>query len=139
MIPQEDPPKKRVLFVCIGNACRSQMAEAFARAYGSDVIIPHSAGLAPAVMLAPLAIQVLRDKKVGVEGQFPKSLLAFAHQPFDVIVNMSGQPLAGAQTRVIDWSVPDPIGQKEEVYRSVANQIEALIMRLILDLRAGRL
>ena len=48
---------KRVLFVCIGNACRSQMAEAFARTYGSDVMIAASAGLAPAMGVAPDTMQ----------------------------------------------------------------------------------
>ena len=133
------PPKKRVLFVCIGNSCRSQMAEAFARAYGADIVIPQSAGLAPATLIAPLTIQVLNEKNVTAEGQFPKSLGLVAQESFDVVVNMSGQPLVLPGARVLDWPVPDPIGQKPEVYRSVASQIEALIMRLVLDLRYGRL
>ena len=64
--------KKRVLFVCIGNACRSQMAEAFARAYGSDVLSAHSAGLAPAGAVPPLTRQVLNERNIPVEGQYPK-------------------------------------------------------------------
>src|ERR1700676_3620098 len=66
--------KKRVLFVCIGNSCRSQMAEGFARAYGSDVMLARSAGLSPALMIAPLTKQVLTEKNINIEDQFPKGL-----------------------------------------------------------------
>src|SRR5271156_244497 len=51
------PEKKRVLFVCIGNSCRSQMAEAFARAYGSDVMVAQSAGLSPATTISAVTKQ----------------------------------------------------------------------------------
>jgi arsenate reductase (thioredoxin) len=131
--------KKRILFVCIGNACRSQMAEAFARAYGSDILAVHSAGLAPAGSLPPLTRQVLAARSVPSEGQFPKALAAFAGQPFEVVVNLSGQPLPPAVTtaRSIEWRVRDPIGESESVYRAVADQIEGLVMRLILELRGS--
>ena len=131
------PEKKRVLFVCIGNSCRSQMAEGFARAYGSDSIDAQSAGLSPAMIIAPLTKQVLGEKNVRIDDHFPKGLEMVARRPFDLIVNMSGAKLAIPGARVLDWPVQDPIGQKEEVYRSVAAQIEGLVMRLILDLRSA--
>jgi arsenate reductase len=130
--------RKRVLFVCLGNSCRSQMAEAFARAYGSDVLIPSSAGLTPAPIVAPLTLQVLEEKNIRADGQFPKELDLMAGEASDVIVNMSGYPLPSLTARVVEWSVQDPIGESETVYRDVANQIEGLVMRLILDLRSGR-
>jgi len=127
--------KKRVLFVCIGNSCRSQMAEAFARAYGSDAMEARSAGLSPAAMIAPLTRHVLGERNLGVDGQFPKGMEIAQREPFDVVVNMSGVPVAVPGARVLEWPVPDPIGETEAVYRAVAGQIEALVMRLILDLR----
>lgn len=133
------PPKtkKRILFVCVGNACRSQMAEAFARAYGSDVLIVYSAGLAPAAGLPPLTRQTLSEKNIPSEGQFPKGLAFFAGEFFDVVVNLSGEPLPAAfrKARLIEWTVRDPIGESDDVYRAVAAQIEGLVMRLILELR----
>jgi len=131
--------KKRVLFVCIGNSCRSQMAEALARAYGSDILTAHSAGLAPAGIVAPLTRRTLTEKNISSEGQFPKALDAFSGERFDVVVNISGEPLATAisATRMIDWRVRDPIGQSESVYRAVAAEIEGLVMRLILELRGS--
>ncbi len=131
--------KKRVLFVCIGNACRSQMAEAFARAYGSDVLAVYSAGLAPAVNLPPLTRQILTEKHISSEGQFPKGLEAFGGQSFEVVINLSGErlPPGVSAARLVEWSVSDPMGQSESVYRAVATQIEGLVMRLILELRAS--
>ncbi|MEI9975102.1 MAG: arsenate reductase ArsC [Ignavibacteriota bacterium] len=130
--------KKRVLFVCIGNSCRSQMAEAFARAYGSDILVAQSAGVAPAVDIAPLTKQVLAERNLSIEGHFPKGMEAFGREPFDVIVNMSGHPLKLPNARVLTWPVRDPIGLPESVYRSVVQQIEGLVMGLILSFRSGR-
>jgi arsenate reductase len=129
--------KKRILFVCIGNACRSQMAEAFAKTYGPDILIVQSAGLAPAFSMPPLTRQTLSEKNIQSEGQFPKPLEAVAGEPFEVVVNLSGErlPPAFGAARIVDWNVRDPIGESEDVYRAVAAQIEGLVMRLILELR----
>jgi arsenate reductase len=131
--------KKRILFVCIGNACRSQMAESFAKTYGSDILIVQSAGLAPAVSMPPLTRQTLSEKNIQSDGQFPKALAAVAGEPFEVVVNLSGErlPAAFGAARLIEWNVRDPIGESEDVYRAVAAQIEGLVMRLILELRGS--
>jgi arsenate reductase (thioredoxin) len=139
--PKPPPPKavlakKRVLFVCIGNSCRSQMAEAFARAYGADIIEAQSAGLFPATYIAPLTKQTLSERNLNIDNHFPKGMDLMRRQPFDVVVNMSGVPTGLPGARVIDWTVPDPIGQTEDYFRTVAAQIEGLVMRLILELRA---
>lgn len=133
--------KKRVLFVCIGNSCRSPMAEAFARAYGSDVVEVQSAGLAPAAIVQPLTKQVLEERNISAGDLFAKGLELLRGQTFDVIVNMSGLPmpstLKAAGSREIVWPVTDPIGQKESVYREVAARIETLVVGLILELRSA--
>jgi arsenate reductase (thioredoxin) len=131
---------QRVLFLCIGNSCRSQMAEGFARTYGKDVIEPHSAGLFPANIVSPLTTQTMAEKNIGMGQSFPKPIeAAFATGPFDVIVNISGQKLPSgvAAPTIEDWTIRDPIGESEQVFRDVANQIEHLVMRLILQMRAG--
>jgi arsenate reductase (thioredoxin) len=128
--------RKLVLFVCIGNACRSQMAEAFARAYGADVLDVQSAGLSPAPLIPPLTRKVLADRNVSMGDHFPKGLETVRGR-VDVLVNMSGLPLAVEASRVLNWPVQDPIGQTEMTYRNVAAQIEDLVMRLILELRAS--
>jgi arsenate reductase (thioredoxin) len=132
--------RKRVLFVCIGNSCRSQMAEGFARTYGSDIMIAASAGTSPASIVQVLTKQTMALRNVRIDDQFPKGLEILAKERFDVIVNMSGEklPLApGAKART--WTVHDPIGESEAIYRTVAEQIEGLVMRLILELRSSTL
>ena len=129
-----------MLFVCIGNSCRSQMAEGFARAYGDDILIAKSAGLSPASIVQPLTRQMLAERNIRIDDQFPKGIENFAREQFDVIINMSGEklPLALAGP-VRDWPVRDPIGETEAIYKAVAEQIEGLVMRLILELRSSTL
>ena len=129
--------KKRVLFVCIGNSCRSQLAEGFAKAYGSDVMIVSSAGLSPATMISPLTRQTLQEFGIDIADHFPKALDLMPRDGFDWVVNISGEPLIWPATEVIDWCVADPIGRSDEFYREIANQVEALVMRLILELRSA--
>jgi arsenate reductase len=128
---------QRVLFVCIGNSCRSQMAEGFARNYGRDVMTVQSAGLAPASIIAPLTRDVMLEKNIRIDNQHPKSLVALRDTKFDLIVNMSGVQLPSwVNCEVVEWSVRDPIGESADVYRAVRDQIEHQVMQLILDLRS---
>ncbi len=134
-------PLKKVLFVCYGNAVRSQMAEGFARAYGKDVMLPHSAGLVPTTLIAPLTGAVMAAKNIQLDNQFAKGLDAFGAERFDVVINMSGHKLtirnvpASRDGVLHEWIVKDPMGSGERMYRQAADQIESLVMRLILDLR----
>jgi arsenate reductase len=126
----------RVLFVCIGNCCRSQMAEGFARAYGEGVCEVDSAGLMPAAGIVPQVREVMAEKQIDLGDQFPKPLDWIRPGTFDLVVNMSGQPLdqtLGAPVR--DWAVEDPIGRNGKVYRRVRDQIESLVKALLDELR----
>ena len=125
-----------VLFLCIGNSCRSQMAEGFARKYGSDVVSAWSAGLSPAPIVQPLTIEVMLRKNIDIQDQFPKSVHELELDAFDVIVNLSGMPLpASPRAETLVWKVTDPMTQGEEVYLQVRDQIEGLVMQLILQIR----
>ncbi|HLI85131.1 MAG TPA: hypothetical protein VKV17_14515 [Bryobacteraceae bacterium] len=127
---------KRVLFLCIGNACRSQMAEAFARAYGSDVMAPSSAGFAPAQRVPEATIRAMAEKNLDVRSQAPKSISELGGAHFDLIINMSGYPLPQLNgTPLREWDVPDPIVMDYEEHCRVRDRIEMLVMRLILELR----
>jgi arsenate reductase (thioredoxin) len=133
--PASTAAKKRVLFVCIGNSCRSQMAEAFARAYGSDVLEARSAGLNPATVISPLTRQILAEHNLSIDDHFPKGMELAAKEHYDVLVNMSGTRVSLPGAQVFNWPVEDPIGKSDAVYRTVAGQIERLVMRLVLDFR----
>jgi arsenate reductase len=127
---------RRVLFLCIGNSCRSQMAEGFARKYGSDVMEVGSAGLSPASIVQDLTKKVMEDKNINIDDQFPKDLGSVGVSGYDLIINMSGVKLPGRiPIEVRDWKVNDPIGRSEDVYVTVRDQIEGMVMQLILELR----
>lgn len=127
---------KRVLFLCVGNSCRSQMAQGFARCYGGDVMQAESAGLSPAAIIQPLTYEVMLEKNVSLDGQFPKDLSSVGVANFQILVNMSCVKLPSRiPIEVREWKVEDPIGREVQVYRAVRDQIEQLVMRLILELR----
>jgi len=127
---------KRVLFLCIGNSCRSQMAEGFAAKYGSDVMHAVSAGLAPAPIVQPLTKRVMEAKNININHQYPKDLATVDPASFDIIINMSGRKFPSRDSLDIrEWRVVDPIGKDESVYIAVRDQIEMQVMHLILELR----
>jgi len=129
-------PLKRVLFVCIGNSCRSQMAEGFARAYGSDVMVPASAGLAPATRVARDTLDAMNEKGIDLRDHFPKAIRHLGRIEFDLIINISGQKLpASMKAPARDWDVEDPVGMNYEDHCDVRDEIERLVMELILELR----
>ena len=113
------------------------MAEGFARTYGSDVIEAVSAGLAPAMTMPPLTRKVMLEKNIDLGEHFPKGVDAVIGAGADLIINMSGQKLpAKSVAPVEDWLIRDPIGQNEEIYRVVRDEIEHRVMKLILGMRA---
>ena len=112
------------------------MAEGFARHYGSDVIVPASAGLSPAMSVAPDTIKAMDAKGIDLHDHFPKSLRHLGRSQFDLVINMSGMelaPLGGA--KMDDWDVPDPVFMKFADHCEVRDAIEQMVMTLILDLR----
>src|SRR5687768_4741114 len=80
--------KKRVLFLCTGNAARSQMAEALAREFHGESIEPVSAGSRPAGFVHPLAIRAMKELGADMDGARSKGVEEFANQPFDVVVTV---------------------------------------------------
>lgn len=111
------------------------MAEGFARAYGSDVLIAESAGLAPALMVAPLTHKVMLEKNIDLGHLFPRNIDVLKGH-FDLVVNISGGEVPGSlEGPVEEWDILDPIGQPEEVFRKVRDEIEQRVMRLVLMMR----
>ena len=114
------------------------MAEGFARTYGSDVLQAQSAGLAPAIAVAPLTHKVMLEKNIDIGNIFPKDLESMVGKS-DLIINMSGFDLPVISAVPIErWGIRDPIGESEEVYREVRDQIEHRVMQLILSMRVRR-
>ena len=131
------PVKKRVLFVCIGNSCRSQMAEAFARTYGGDIAIPASAGLAPAPYVARNTLRAMAAKNIALTEHFPKGIRDLGRAEFDLVINMSGGylPAVFGTAKIIDWDIPDPVAMEYDRHCEIRDAIERRVMDLILELR----
>ena len=115
------------------------MAEGFARAYGSDVLVPASAGLMPALAVAPDTIRAMDEKDIDIRSHFPKSWRHVGLARFDLVVNMSGATLAQAAALppVREWSVPDPVALKYKDHCRIRDGIEQLVIQLVLELRRG--
>jgi arsenate reductase (thioredoxin) len=127
---------KRVLFVCIGNACRSPMAEAFANQYGGDVLSATSAGLAPLQKIPLETVAAMNEINVDVSRHVPRRYDPFEAVDCDLVINMAGYRLPGPPGKeVVQWQVKDPYQASAEAYRAVRNDLEQRVMRLILELR----
>ena len=131
--------RKKVLFLCIGNACRSQMAEAIARHRASDVMVPSSAGLVPFGEIPSTTIAVLEESGISAAGQSSKPLRSEDMSAADLIINMTGRSGASifkeGLPQVEDLDVGDPYGFNLAVYRGIRDQIDARVEDLARRLR----
>ena len=139
-----NPAKKlRVLFVCIGNSCRSPMAEAIALRDAADLVLTASAGLSPLGVVQKLTLQTLEANGYPTDGLYSKPILKEAWAEADLVINMSGYPRERAFARsdwhkVEDWNVDDPYGSDPAVYQRTFEDIRAKIESLALRLRDRR-
>lgn len=128
--------RRRILFVCMGNSCRSPMAEAFACALGGDIIVAESAGILPSKGISKLSRRVMRERNTPIRKRMPRLVSSYHLPEFDLVVNMTGQPLRFAHAAaVVEWDVPDPAGMKLAAHREVRDRIEALVRNLVANLR----
>lgn len=130
---QGDAFVKKVVFVCVENSSRSQMAEAFARIHGAEKVEAFSAGSRPSGRVNPKAIEAMKEVGYDLTTHTSKGLEAFNGKEVEVAVTMScGDecPLALAKQRV-DWKIPDPRDMTPEQFRYVRNLIETKVKELI--------
>lgn len=127
--------RKRFLFVCVENAGRSQMAEAFARQHGLDAI---SAGTFPAAEVNPAVVEVMKEKGIDLLLIRPKILTPEMIQEAGTVITMGcsvqeacPKPmLAAMQRKLVDWNLEDPKGKSIEHVRRIRDEIEARVLAL---------
>jgi protein-tyrosine-phosphatase len=126
---------KKILFVCVENAGRSQMAEGFAKHYGNSKTETISAGTMPSGEINPLANQVMQEKGIDISKSKPKPITNQMVQEADTIIVMgcSAQgfcpaPLLG---KVTDWNIEDPKGKPLEEVRRIRDEIEKRVKELV--------
>ena len=131
----------RVLFVCVGNACRSPMAEAISRCDAADVMESSSAGLYPLGYIAELTKQTLVKNGYSANGLTSDALRKEAVEGADFIINMTGrarEDVFHGQENVEDWLVEDPFGTDPETYQRVFESIQRRVNQLAFRLREQR-
>jgi len=125
---------KRVLFVCVENSNRSQMAEAFARMHGGDGVEAFSAGSRPSGSVNPKAIEAMREVGYDLTRHHSKSLQDIPQIEYDVVIGMGcgdeGCALVQSKRRE-DWAIPDPKTLPPDEFRTVRDQIERQVQELL--------
>jgi len=126
---------KKILFVCVENAGRSQMAEAFANHYGKGKLVASSAGVMLADRVNPVVVEVMKDKGIDISMNKPKLLTTKMAEESDQIITMgcSVEKFCPAPLlkNVIDWALEDPKGKPIEKVRQIRDEIEKRVLKLI--------
>lgn len=128
--------KPTVLFVCVHNAGRSQMAAGFMRELGGDRVEVLSAGSIPKDSINPIAIEAMKEVGIDVAGQQPKILTTEAVLESDAVITMGcgdACPIYPGK-RYEDWDLQDPAGQNIEFVRLVRDDIKARVVKLLAEL-----
>ncbi|TDW90537.1 arsenate reductase [Kribbella pratensis] len=129
--------KPSVLFVCVHNAGRSQMAAGWLRHLAGDSVEVRSAGSEPKEQINPVAVEAMREVGIDITGAVPKRLETEAVRESDVIVTMGcgdACPIFPGK-RYEDWELTDPAGQPIEVVRRVRDEIRGRIEKLLGELQ----
>jgi arsenate reductase len=128
--------KPSVLFVCVHNAGRSQMAAAFLAELSGGAVEVRSAGSVPADRVNPAAVEAMREVGIDLGGQLPKVLTTDAVQASDVVITMGCGDTCPVfpGTRYLDWPLDDPAGRGVEAVRPIRDEIRRRVEALLADL-----
>jgi arsenate reductase len=126
----------KILFICIGNSCRSPMAESIARVLGGTKVEARSAGISPLGWVSEQTIDTLRALGYSAEGLSSKGLDAVDFEDVDIVLSLLGDRgldylPRGTGARREAWDIPDPFGEDDEVHVEVARELERRIRALL--------
>ncbi|MBI5493274.1 MAG: arsenate reductase ArsC [Deltaproteobacteria bacterium] len=129
---------RKILFVCVGNTCRSQMAEGFARALGNGNVEVRSAGTSAAGHVNRATAEAMNERGIDISGQESKQLTEEMIDWADVVVTLgccSADRLCPAdfKGKKMDWKIEDPLGRPPEVMRRVRDDIERKVKELLAE------
>ena len=125
-----------VLFVCVHNAGRSQMAAGYLRALAGDAVEVRSAGSLPGDQVNPAAVEAMAEVGIDISDQRPKVLTTDAVEASDVVITMGCGDACPVfpGTRYLDWDLEDPAGKGDEAVRPIRDEIERRIRTLLSEL-----
>ena len=124
--------KIKIVFICVENARRSQMAEGFAEAFGQGKIEVYSAGSRPSQQIDPMIIEVMKEKGIDLSSKRPKSMNDLSPIEMDYLVTMGCEETCPAipAKKIIEWEIPDPKGKSTDFFREVRDIIEGKVKSL---------
>jgi arsenate reductase len=128
--------KMKIVFVCVENARRSQMAQGFAETLGQGKVEVYSAGSHPASVIDPLIVEVMKEKGIDLSARYPKSLDDLPPVEMDYVITMGCEETCPAvlANKIIEWQIPDPKGNSIEFYREVRDMIENKVTALLKEI-----
>jgi arsenate reductase len=128
--------KPSVLFVCVHNAGRSQMAAGFLTALGGDAVVVRSAGSMPRDQVNPAAVEAMREVGVDISNQQPKLLTTDAVETSDVVITMGCGDACPVFPGIqyLDWDLPDPAGKGIDAVRPIRDEIRTRVEALLKEL-----
>jgi len=128
---------KKILFVCVENAGRSQMAEAFFKKYLPSGFQPISAGTKPALKVNPIVVQVMKEVGIDIEGNSPQSISQKMIDEAEITVNMGCMDKESCPALFLkdvdDWQIQDPKGKTIEEVREIRDRIEQKVKDFIVN------
>lgn len=129
---------KNVLFICVENACRSQMAEAFGNIYGQGIIVSFSSGSKPSGQVNPKAIKAMKELGYDMENHSSKSLDEIPQTTYDYVITMGcGDECPYIKTKKrINWQVSDPKDLEATEFNLIRDQIKDNVLSLIKGIKA---
>jgi protein-tyrosine-phosphatase len=132
-------PRPSVLFVCVHNAGRSQMAAAFLSHLAGERVEVRSAGSAPADAVNPAVVEAMSEVGIDISAQIPKILTTEAVQASDVVITMGCGDTCPVfpGKRYLDWRLDDPAGRGVEAVRPIRDEIETRVRALIGEVTSG--
>ncbi|MER5435063.1 arsenate reductase ArsC [Streptomyces sp. NPDC002588] len=132
----DSPQRPSVLFVCVHNAGRSQMAAAFLTHLAGEEVEVRSAGSAPADAVNPAVVDAMKEVGIDISAETPKVLTAEAVRASDVVITMGCGDTCPVfpGKRYLDWQLDDPAGQGVDAVRPIRDEIERRIRALVGDL-----
>ena len=136
MTRPSNPNRPSVLFVCVHNAGRSQMAAGFLTHLAGDTIEVRSAGSAPAASINPAAVEAMAEVGIDISDQSPKILTPDAVETSDVVITMGCGDTCPVfpGVRYLDWELPDPAGKGVDAVRPIRDEIRTRVQELITEL-----
>ena len=138
----------KVMFLCTGNTCRSQMAEGFAKALGAAAVEAYSAGVDPAGHVHPRAVAVMKELGIDISGQTSKGIDPELLLKMDMVITLCGNaeascPVTPPRIKKAHWPIEDPVkatGPEQDImeaFRKARDEIRTRTVQLIKELRDG--